>query len=360
MKEVERKLKRLREKMAREKVSALRLRGVDWFAWATGGGDSAVAFNEEAGVAEVLVTDAGAWILTNRIEAERIRADEAGGFEVVEFPWESAEPREAFVRTKAKLVHSDYPKGEEVKLAGSCTELRLTFEPEEVDRYRALGRDAAAALSATLREANGSMTEAELAGLAAKACWGYGIQPILTMAAGAHRLATYRHPITKAERLGHRAMIVICGRRHGLFANVTRHVFWQAMTEEEQKAHAGVLAVESAVFSATEEGLSLPECYARLSEAYRGLNLPAEVHRHHQGGSTGYRTREEVASPESPPAPRKDGVRAYAWNPSLPGGKIEDTVLRHPDGKLEILTLDPVWPAKEFGKRLRPEPWVRF
>jgi len=359
MKEVERKLKRIREKMSAERVSALRLRGVDWFAWATGGGDSTVAFNEEAGVAEVLITESQAWILTNRIEAERIRAGEAGGLEVVEFPWESQGPREAFVRGKAKAVHSDYPRGEEQGLSETWRELRLQLEPEEVARYRSLGTDAAKALTTALQGARGEMTEGALAGLAAQACWNVGIQPILTMAAGENRLLHYRHPITKLEKLGRRGMIVICGRRNGLFANVTRHVFFGPMTEAERRAQEGVLAVEAAVFRATEEGLSLPECYGALSAAYANLGTPAEVHRHHQGGSCGYRTREEVASPESPTNSRREGARAYAWNPSLPGAKIEDTVLRHPDGKLEILTVDPAWPTTEYAGRKRPAPDVR-
>ncbi|RZA06235.1 MAG: peptidase M24, partial [Proteobacteria bacterium] len=202
MKELDRKLNRLRGQMARKNISCLRLKGVDWFAWATCGGDSTVALNEEAGVAEVLVTESAAWILTNRIEAERIRQEEAGALSVVEFPWESTAAREAFVRSKAKEIHSDYPAGEERKLDRSFLELRLTLEPEEVERYRALGADAAKALTATLAQANGSMTEGDLSGLAAKACWSAGIQPMLAMAAGERRGLAFRHPITKAERLG--------------------------------------------------------------------------------------------------------------------------------------------------------------
>ncbi|RZA05335.1 MAG: M24 family metallopeptidase, partial [Proteobacteria bacterium] len=277
-----------------------------------------------------------------------------------EFPWESTAAREAFVRSKAKEIHSDYPAGEERKLDRSFLDLRLTLEPEEVERYRALGADAAKALTATLAQANGSMTEGDLSGLAAKACWSAGIQPMLAMAAGERRGLAFRHPITKAERLGGRAMIVICGRRHGLFANVTRHVFWREPSHAERLAQEGVLKVESAIFAATEQGLSLPDCYESLKEAYRAAGFPDDIYRHHQGGSTGYRTREEVASPESPPGLRKEGSRAYAWNPSLEGAKIEDTILRHPDGKLEVLTIDPAWPTREFGKRLRPDPWVRF
>jgi Xaa-Pro aminopeptidase len=47
-----------------------------------------------------------------------------------------------------------------------------------------------------------------------------------------------------------------------------------------------------------------------------------------------------------------------AWNPSLPGMKIEDTILRTDDG-LEVLTADPAWPTVEVAGRPRPAVSVR-
>ena len=49
---------------------------------------------------------------------------------------------------------------------------------------------------------------------------------------------------------------------------------------------------------------------------------------------------------------------AFAWNPSLPGAKIEDTVLCDANG-LEILTIDPAWPTFERAGRQRPYFLVR-
>src|SRR3712207_7892377 len=45
----------LREIMKARGLGGIRLRGVDWFAWATAGGNSVVIFTNEAGIAEVLV-----------------------------------------------------------------------------------------------------------------------------------------------------------------------------------------------------------------------------------------------------------------------------------------------------------------
>jgi hypothetical protein len=47
---------------------------------------------------------------------------------------------------------------------------------------------------------------------------------------------------------------------------------------------------------------------------------------------------------------------AVAWNPSLPGAKIEDTFVILSDRKLENMTFDPNWPSLEIAGRLRPIP----
>lgn len=59
-------------------------------------------------------------------------------------------------------------------------------------------------------------------------------------------------------------------------------------------------------------------------------------------------------------APSLPAAAALAWNPSLPGAKSEDTVLVMPDGGLEVVTLDPRWPATAVSGRSRPAVWVRW
>lgn len=78
---------------------------------------------------------------------------------------------------------------------------------------------------------------------------------------------------------------------------------------------------------------------------------------HHQGGTTGYLSREVIATPTTPDILATN--MAMAWNPSLPGAKIEDTFVLLADNQLENLSLDPNWPSAEIEGRLRPLPLER-
>jgi hypothetical protein len=201
------------------------------------------------------------------------------------------------------------------------------------------------------------MTELDLAGLAALCLWQKGIHPLLTLVGGEERLLHYRHPVASAAPLGGRAMLVICGRRRGLYANLTRHVFFREPDPEEREREEKVARVEAAAFRATEECRSLPEVYERIKLAYAEIGAPGEISRHHQGGPTGYLSREAIAAPGLQDFPPILPAQAFAWNPSLPGAKIEDTVLL--DGKCEPITVDPQWPPLEIEGRSRPAYWVR-
>jgi Xaa-Pro dipeptidase len=83
---------RLLDLMDRHRLGAVVLRRPENFAWYTRGGNSRVEYAAPEGVADVVVTPDAEWILTSTIEAPRMRAEEARGFEVVEYAWEEARP----------------------------------------------------------------------------------------------------------------------------------------------------------------------------------------------------------------------------------------------------------------------------
>jgi Xaa-Pro aminopeptidase len=357
--ELEVRLSRVRAIMEQHGLGGVRLRGVDWFAWATCGGSNVVLLTTDVGVAEVFITRAAAWVLTDAIEAPRMEQEEVPpGLKVWVHPWAERERREVFVEEKrgGALVASDRPSGQEVPLPAELVDFRHSLLPQELERYRALARDAAEAMTEVLLAAKPEWTGWQLAGAGAEALWSRGIHPALTLVGEERRLPLHRHATASRERLGGRAMLVFCARRHGLFANLTRFVYFRQPSAEERRLATDVARVEAAGLQASRPGVTLGAVYRTMVEAYAACGHPGAEAFHHQGGSCGYLARDDVAGPGSKVVLQPSN--AMAWNPSLPGAKIEDTVVLT-EGGLEILTVDPRWPTFEMEGHARPDLLVR-
>jgi Xaa-Pro aminopeptidase len=348
--EVAGKLASLRDCLERTGAAAIRLRGTDWFAWVTAGGSNAVLQTAELGVAEVLVTREEAVILTDEIEAVRLREEEVPpGFTFHVTPWAQVELRERYVLGLAgeRPVLSDRPHNGEQPLPTSLRQRRLVLGEAEQARYRLLGREAAEVMTEVLHAARPEWTEYELAGAGAAALWRRGIHPALVLAAGARRLPLYRHPTPSHEPIGARAMLVFCARRHGLYANLTRFVSFGPAPQEQ----AALMEVEATGLATVTPGKSLSAVYHAFAAAYNHADRQGAIDEHHQGGITGYLAREMVAT-ASTATGLEEGM-AFAFNPSFAGLKMEDTFLLGPQG-LDNLTLDPQWPAVTVHGRRRP------
>jgi Xaa-Pro aminopeptidase len=352
------KLGLLRNALLQAGAGAIRLRGADWFSWATAGGDCAVRLASDCGVAELLVTADEACVLTDEVEAERIRQEEVpAGFTYHIAPWAEAELHDTYALNAAAsggnagIVLSDRPRTGEQALPHGLRLRRMALTPAEQERYRALGREAAEALSDVLRAARPDWTEVRLAGAGCEALMRRGIQPAQVLAAGSRRLHLYRHPTPTFEPIGDHAMLVFSARRHGLYANLTRFVTFRPLSLDERNEQHDLLQVEATALDAVCPGQSLAAVYHALDAAYRHANRPDAIRAYHQGGITGYAARELDASPTS--ATGLEAGMAFAFNPSFDGIKIEDTFLLGPGG-LENLTIDPSWPTTTIRGRSRP------
>ncbi len=300
------------------------------FAWLTGGGDNTVEVGE--GIAWLEIDGESMHVHTSRIEALRLAEEEVHGIEIQSHPWWVTPSRQR----PNDLEHD-------------LTRLRLVLSPEEEERYRTLGADAAAALGEVMRSAEPAWTEQKLAGATAEAMIGKGIQPLVLLVAGKERIFKYRHPLPKDRPLGKLCMTVVCGRRSGLVINLTRLRSWDHF--EARRHYEKVLRVEAAALDASRPGISLDGVLKAIKDAYVEIGRADAFNAHHQGGIAGYRSREILAVPKE--KTRLEAGMALAWNPSLEGAKVEDTFLLTAQGP-ENLTVDPNWPMETVNGRKRP------
>ncbi len=350
------KLARVQELLAARNLDALLLRRVANFAWLTGGAASYINTADIYGVAALLLSPAGRFLVTDNIEAPRFREEErleAQGWQFLVAPWHRGAEILA-ERTQGLRLGADGPYPGAVDLEVELMPLRAALTPEEQARFRALGRGCATAMDQAIRQARPGMSEFKLAALLGAETQARGILPIVKLVATDHRVYAYRHPLPADRKLERYAMLVLCGRQHGLVCSLTRLVHFGPLPDELQSKQAALAGVDAAFIHATRPGRTLGEIFAEGQQAYAAAGYPDEWRLHHQGGLAGYLPREAIARPGLP-----DGVRpgqAYAWNPSITGTKSEDTILVGETGN-EILTAIPGWPSIPTGAEI-PRPAI--
>ncbi|WP_344678507.1 M24 family metallopeptidase [Microbacterium schleiferi] len=272
-------------------------------------------------------------------ELERLVAEELPpGLDVTPVPWHRPLLDRSGAAQEAAFEH-------EVRAA------RTSLLPAELERYRGLCTDAARVVTEVASTARPKHTEREIAGRVAGSLASLGVEPLVVLVAGASRVLA-RHPLPTDARLGDRLMITVSARRHGMFTNLTRWVHFGKVDKVLADRLAALRRVEADAFAATRIGRNLSSVLADISTAYpRHGFSPDEWTRHHQGGPTGYAGRDPRATLET--FDRLGAPQPFAWNPTAPGVKIEDTVLLSSSG-LEVLTVDSRWPSLEVAGLDRP------
>ena len=351
--EHQQKLQRLRAAMAAQ--TALRLRGIDWFAWLLAGAANGVLLAAEKGVAEIFVTPTELFVLTDEIEAQRLLDEELPeSVQVKSFPWAYPQAREDWIARHQgeRRTASDHPQSQELPLSPELVALKWELTDAELQRYRQVGADASQAMTEVMTAAQPEWSEQALAGAGAEALLARGLQPALILTAGERRLPVYRHPLPSSEPLGRMAMLVFCARGKGLYANLTRFISTGPLPEAYATAHHRVRQIEAQALAQCRPGTSLAALYNTLKQAYQQYDYADAINQHHQGGLTGYQAREIIARPDTRVVLKPGHV--LALNPSVPGAKIEDTFLLASDG-LHDLTFDARWPHTRVENYLRPE-----
>jgi antitoxin VapB len=342
--ELEAKHERLVEWMRAQKLSGVLIRRNENVAWLTGGAvELRVLTPSETGVASLLVTaDGKRYYFTTENEAPRLHDEELGAldFEPILFPWYADETAAA----AAKLVNG--PLGSDTTLPGATAvnlfPLRASLSETEIARYRWLGAETAAATVESLEQVEPGLSEYDLEAMTAANLLKRGILPSVYLYAVDDRIYKYKHAVARGARLKKYGMLNLCARKWGLAISITRFVHFGELPAELGARFKSAAQVNAALLDTTRVGATSAELFRVAQAAYAAEGFPGEERFHHQGGPTGYGEREWVATPEG-----KQTVvdnQAFAWNPSIRGGKSEDTVVLH-NGKIEWLTATPDLPV---------------
>jgi antitoxin VapB len=329
-------------------AEGLLLRRISSFAWATCGAESYVNTAASEGAASLFITREQHYLLTNSIEAPRMK-QEFGlvdqGWEFLISPW--TEPlKELDKLVDGKNFAADGPFPGAVDVNGEVAGLRSALTGIEGERFRKLGILCAEAMVSALQAARPGMSEFQIAAALSKETLARGVLPIVNLVATDDRVYRYRHPLPTDKKLEKYAMLVLCGRKWGLVCSITRLIHFGPVPEDLQQRILATAQVNAAIIQATRPGQTLGELFTIKQQAYAGQGYPDEWQKHHQGGIAGYEPREFLAIPGSQEMVSEG--QAFAWNPSITGAKLEDTILVGTEGN-EIITSTPSLPTTNIN-----------
>jgi antitoxin VapB len=329
--------------MRARKLAGVLLRRNENLAWLTGGAvEERVCSACETSVASLLVTAAGKrYYLTTENEAPRAHDEEFGAldFEPVLFPWWADDTAQAAARLAGGPVGSDTPGAGLTQV--NLYPLRASLSATEIARYRWLGLETAAATVEALHQVEPGLSEYDLEAITAAGLLRRGIQPSVALYAVDDRIFKYKHAVPRGHRLKQYAMLNLCARKWGLVISITRFLHFGPLPTELAARFHSAAQVNAALLDATRVGATSAELFRVAQAAYAAEGFPGEEKFHHLGGPTGYGEREWVATPAGTETVVDN--QAFAWNPSIRGGKTEDTTLLC-NGHIECLTPTPELP----------------
>jgi Xaa-Pro aminopeptidase len=361
------RVEKLRGLMREQAVEAILLRKRRSFAWITGGGSNHILNTTELGEADLLIFPGQVICLATKMEAARVKDEEMAG---IDCEWVTPEWYEGTGSAVARLCRGkkigwDAPPPsawpvDGIDLASRIAQLAYVLDEEEIKRYRWLAQTAAKALEAACREIEPGMTEFEIEALLAANVIRHGIHPQVLLIATDERVFAYRHPLPTEKKLRKYAMLVICAERWGLVANATRCVHFGPLPEELAENRQKLAQIDLAMNLATRPGVPIREVFARGIGKYQELGYADDWRYLHQGGPTGYASREFLATADCDGAVQLH--QAFAWNPAVRGIKSEDTILVGAEGN-EFLSHTGEWPYIKLGHNgetyLRPDILLR-
>ena len=315
--------------------------------WLTGGMENRIVCTSEEGAARLIVLKDKILVLVNNIEAERIfkeeRLDERG-FQPVTNQW--------FEKDLLDNLIEDYHLSADCYLPGvnnlqeEIKQLRFSLLPGEIKRYRILGKETSKIISKICKNIRPGETENEIRGRLAQNLWSKNINPHLILIGSDERIFAYRHPIPKDKKIRKYVMVVVCAERDGLIVNMTRFIYFGLIPQELKEKLYAVAKVDASFILNTKIDVKIADIFQNTINTYEEVGYPDEWKFHHQGGATGYETRDYIATPNSLQIVQPN--QAFAWNPSIKGVKSEDTILITEKG-YEIITEDSDWPKIEIN-----------
>ncbi len=321
------KVERIREILKNRGYDALEINSQVNFSYVTGGrGFIGLASTVSCG--SLIITPQKVILVSENIESERLYVEQLNQEPFIEKKacfWDEPEKRTEFI----KELKEQYNLASEDDIATELFMLRTVMTSWDSECIQKLSIEAARVLEEICKGLAVGVSDYALAGQISKALWERNIEPITILIGFDERALAYRHPVMHGAVLKNYALVGICARRNGMITSISRDVLIKADALMIEK-HRKCACVNAMFLNGLQMGERLGAVYQKAIDVYAQEGFLGEEKLHHQGGLTGFVPRELKAVRQSNHVIRENEV--YAFNPTIQGAKVEDTVMTTKDG----------------------------
>lgn len=350
-KEIEEKLLRVQSFLNEQKLDGILLTQVRNFYWMTAGlATNQIVLNKDVGAASLLIMrDGKKYLLCSGSEAGRLMDESLGtlGYELKKFNWYETNMVKDVRGEIIREISKDGKIGSDVNFPGTILvsdqfkKIRYSLLESEMKRYRWLGKEVTEAVSEVCKTIKPGMDEYEIEALTSASLRARGIFPTVLLIAVDERIFKYRHALPGGAKLHKYAMINVCAEKWGMPIAVTRFVHFGQLPEELKNKFEKTAKISTQYELVTVPGNTCAEIFEKCKNWYEEAGVPDEWKKHHQGGAIGYDDRDYVIYPGIDEKILDN--QAFAWNPTITGAKVEDTIIAHKDS-FEVITKSDGWP----------------
>ena len=365
--EINQKMERLKKFFVEQNIEGMLFTQVRNVNWITAGlVNTQIVLNKDVGAASLLVMkDDKKYVICNGSEAGRLMDEDLKelGYELKSYNWYESNPDKDIRGDIIKEIAGTSRIGSDINFPGTVLvadafkPVRYPLTDTEIKRYKWLGEQTTEAVAEVCKRIKPGMNEFEIEAMTASELRSRGILPTVLLIGVDERIFKYRHALPGGAELKNYAMVNVVAEKWGMPIAVTRFVHLGNLPEELQTKLESTAIVNAYYEAATVPGTVINEIWAECKKWYAGVGYPDEWMKHHQGGAIGYDDREYVMYPGNVNVIQEK--QAFAWNPTITGAKIEETIIAYLDS-IEVITKSKGWPMinVELNGKIYPQPGI--
>lgn len=358
------KLKKFLEDNNLEGMLFTQVRNVNWIT--AGKANTQIVLNKDVGAASLLIMKNGKkYVIANGSEIPRLLNEDLKDldYQPIQYNWYEANPLKD-MRGKViseivgtSRIGSDIDFPGTINVAEKFRPLRYSLTEQEMKRYKWLGKQCTESVAEVCNKIIPGMNEFEIEAMISAELHSRGILPTVLLIGVDDRIYNYRHALSGGAKLKKYAMVNIVAEKWGMPIAVTRFVHFGKLSEELRSKLEKTAIVNAYYESATLSGTPVNNIFENMKSWYKEVGFENEWKKHHQGGAIGYDDREYIIYPGNDNIVMEN--QAFAWNPTITGAKIEETIIAYRDS-IEVITKSADWPLinVEIDGKIYPQPSI--